>query len=40
VAVERMLRKLAAGMTAAGIFADPPRLTEADMRAVQKFAAV
>jgi uncharacterized protein (DUF433 family) len=39
VTVEQILRKLAAGMTAAEIIADHPRLTEADVRAAQAVAA-
>jgi uncharacterized protein (DUF433 family) len=39
VPVELVLRKLGAGMPVEGIVADHPRLTDADIRAAQAFAA-
>ena len=39
VAVELILRKLGAGMTADEIIADHPRLSVEDIRAAQAFAA-
>ncbi len=39
VTVEQILRKLAAGMTPEEIVRDHPRLTVADVRAAQAFAA-
>ena len=39
VPVELVLRKLGAGMSAAAILADHPRLTFDDIRAAQAFAA-
>ena len=39
IPVEMILRKLGAGMAAAAIIADHPRLTEDDIRAAQAFAA-
>jgi uncharacterized protein (DUF433 family) len=39
VPVELVLRKLGAGMSAEKIIADHPRLTDADIRAAQAFAA-
>jgi uncharacterized protein (DUF433 family) len=39
IPVEFVLRKLGAGMTAEAILADHPRLTLADVRAAQTFAA-
>ena len=37
--VELILRKLGAGMAVEAILADHPRLTDADIRAAQAFAA-
>jgi uncharacterized protein (DUF433 family) len=39
VPVELVLRKLGAGMPVEAILADHPRLTDADIRAAQAFAA-
>jgi uncharacterized protein (DUF433 family) len=39
VPVELILRKLGAGMAVEAILADHPRLTDADIRAAQAFAA-
>lgn len=39
ITVEHVLRKLAAGMTAAEIIGDHPHLTADDIRAAQAFAA-
>jgi uncharacterized protein (DUF433 family) len=39
VPVELILRKLGAGMAVEAILADHPRLTDADIRAAQSFAA-
>ena len=39
VPVEQILRKLGAGLSAADIIADHPRLTPDDIRAAQAFAA-
>jgi uncharacterized protein (DUF433 family) len=39
IPVETVLRKLGAGMTAAAILADHPRLTHDDILAAQSFAA-
>lgn len=39
VPVEMVLRKLGAGMPVEAILADHPRLTDADIRAAQAFAA-
>jgi uncharacterized protein (DUF433 family) len=39
IPVELILRKLGAGMTVAEVRADHPRLTIADIRAAQAFAA-
>jgi uncharacterized protein (DUF433 family) len=39
IPVETVLRKLGAGMTIDAVLADHPRLTRADILAVQSFAA-
>jgi uncharacterized protein (DUF433 family) len=39
ITVELLLRKLAAGMTAEEIIAEHPRITAADIRAAEAFAA-
>ncbi|MEH2627481.1 uncharacterized protein (DUF433 family) [Bradyrhizobium sp. AZCC 1719] len=39
IPVELVLRKLGAGMAVEAILADHPRLTDADIRAAQAFAA-
>jgi uncharacterized protein (DUF433 family) len=39
ITVELILRKLGEGLTPAEIIADYPRLTEADIRAAQAYAA-